>query len=178
MSFPRPPIGPDDRGVLAAIAFLLTASVGLSACSRTEAVQQPINYNHRLHVVDQELECTDCHEHARDLARATIPSTDICAECHDPESPNSDSPEEAKLLKYIERGEDVPWKKVYRVADHVYFSHRRHTVLAQLECSACHGEMEQRENAVDRQAVPMTMKTCVNCHKESGVSTDCTRCHR
>ncbi len=159
-------------------AFLLAMTVAGSGCSRTEAVQQPIDYNHRLHVVEQELECTDCHEHARDNVRATIPRIAICADCHDPDSPNSDSPEEAKLLEYMRQGQEVPWRKVYRVPDHVYFSHRRHTQLAQLECSTCHGEMEQREHAVDRPAVSLRMGDCIRCHERNDVNTDCTRCHR
>jgi len=179
MSFPRPACALDVgvlRGV--GIVVVLITAASLVACSHTETVQQPINYNHRIHVVDQELECTDCHEHARDLARATIPKIDVCADCHDPDSPLSKSPEEAKLLGYIRRGENVPWCKVYRVPSHVYFSHRRHTAIGQIECNVCHGEMEKRVNAVSRQAVPVKMKTCLQCHRKRGVDTDCTRCHR
>ena len=151
MSFPRPPAGPDDRGIVAAIALLLTATVGLSACSRTEAVQQPINYNHRLHVVDQELECTDCHEHARDLARATIPSMDICAECHDPHGGASTTGGATyRLLRAIPTGSgagsgvDVAEEgsKTYTVArgDNEYFGENyggRGQLLAK-GCSQCH----------------------------------------
>jgi len=159
-----------EAAVYAAMFVLLSAlPVG--------AVDQPIPYNHKKHVKDLELDCTECHRYAKTMARATIPNIEVCSTCHSDE-PLTDSPAEKVLLDYIKKGEKIPWRKVYRVPSHVYFSHRRHTVLAGLPCERCHGDVGSRTQPVEKQLVPIKMKRCLECHEKKGVDTDCTRCHR
>jgi cytochrome c553 len=140
------------------------------------SIEQPIAFNHRLHIEDVGLECTDCHLYAETGVRATIPNIEMCADCH--AEAQSDSPEEARLVEYIQSESLVPWRKIYRVPEHVYFSHRRHTSLGEVPCQACHGKMESRETPVKRAEVPVTMEFCMSCHDQVGASNDCLLCHR
>ena len=150
--------------------------VGLVASVGGQSVIQPIAFNHRIHVQDVEIECTDCHLHAVDGVRATIPNIELCAECH--EEPVSDSAEEALAVDYIQEGVPIPWRKIYVVPDHVYFSHRRHTQVAEIECRVCHGDMEDRNDPLTRSLVNLNMDACMRCHEQEGASNDCVHCHQ
>ena len=154
----------------------------LSACSCTSSGEasgrkQPIQYNHKLHVQENGIECGDCHLHALAQAHATIPNIDVCGECHSDE-PTTDSPDEKKLIEFVARGEQIPWVRVHRVPSHVYFSHRRHTTIAQIDCTTCHGNVEEMTEPFSRQVVPISMGRCMKCHEENEVNNDCIRCHR
>ena len=160
--------------VVGAVVLLGVAGVGLSLMVRT--LSQPLAFNHRLHIEDMGMECTDCHLYAETGVRATIPNIRVCVDCH--EEALTDSPVEARLVELIEAEELIPWRKVYWVPDHVYFSHRRHTAIAGIDCTTCHGAMQQREQPVVRREVPITMERCIACHTEAGASNDCLLCHR
>jgi hypothetical protein len=142
-------------------------------------VRQPIAYNHSSHI-ENEMECVDCHKYVKTMARATIPNIDSCVECHDPEEPLTDpvSREEKKLFEYIKRDKKIPWVKVYRVPDFVYFSHRTHVTHGGLDCKVCHGDMTKREKPLSKELIKVKMNRCIKCHKESQVAYDCVTCHR
>ena len=150
---------------------LLGALVG--AC---RPIQQPIAFNHRLHVEEAGADCTDCHLYARTGQRATIPNVKVCGECH--EEAVTDSEAEARVVEYIHEAKPIPWQKVSWIPDHVYFSHRRHATIAEIECETCHGPMGEREKPVTRISPAITMEACMECHQRAGVSNDCVRCHR
>lgn len=139
-------------------------------------VTQPIAFNHSLHVGDVGLDCTECHSYVLTGARATIPNVEECGMCH--AEALTESEEEQRLVAFVESGEPIPWRKVYRVPDHVYFSHRRHAAIAGIECERCHGPMAERTLPVTRPAVRLTMDACIECHDQSGVTNDCITCHR
>jgi hypothetical protein len=160
--------------VLLGVVLLTVAGVALSLVSRP--ITQPISFNHRLHVEDLGADCTDCHLYAMTGARATIPNVELCADCH--EEPQTESAEEARLVEYIQAAEPIPWRKVYWVPDHVYFSHRRHTGVAGIECETCHGPMGEANEPMRRPAVRLTMDHCMQCHEQTGTSNDCLLCHR
>lgn len=156
---------------------LLAVALVLAAFSLWRgSVEQPIAFNHRLHIADVGLVCTDCHLYAETGVRATIPNIDLCGDCH--AEVQTESAEEARLVEYIQSNEPIPWRKVYRVPEHVYFSHRRHTTLGEIPCTTCHGEIETRESPVTRAEVSLSMDFCMDCHYETEVSNDCLLCHR
>lgn len=157
------------------LGLLVVGALVAGLARARRPLSQPIAFSHQLHVEEMGAECTDCHQHVLTGARATIPNIAVCADCH--EEAQSESPEEAKLVEYIQAGEPIPWIKVYTVPDHVYFSHRRHAAIAAIECENCHGEVGQRTEPVVRPAVKMTMDHCMDCHEESGASNDCIWCH-
>lgn len=163
--------------IFAGVLGLLVLAAGTtSLLSLSRSIEQPIAFNHHLHVEEVGLDCTDCHAYARSGSRATIPNIDLCSGCHEETAEGSE--DLARLVTYIESETPIPWRKVYWVPDHVFFSHRRHTSIAGLECETCHGKVEQREEPVVRQTIQITMDRCMECHEESGASNDCIDCHR
>ena len=142
-------------------------------------VQPPIPFDHQKHLA-AELTCAACHVYADTQVFASLPAIKDCLECH--ASWGAKTPGltqiEPTLKQIAERGEEIPWKKVHRVPGHVYFSHQRHVAFAKLECAVCHGDMSMVTSPVVRQAIPITMERCLECHRQQHVTTDCLACHR
>lgn len=157
------------------IILVLAAAGGVLSLTSTP-VDQPIAFNHRLHVTDLGAECTDCHLYARTGVRATIPNFQACGVCH--EVALGETQQEAVLIEHVESQTPIPWRKVYWLPEHVYFSHRRHTALAEIDCQVCHGAMKEREAPLSRRLVEISMEWCINCHQQRGASNDCISCHR
>lgn len=137
---------------------------------------QPVQYNHMIHVEDAELECIDCHLNVRSHSRALIPNIELCADCHD--DIESENEEQRKVAEYINNGMNIPWLQVHRVPDHVYFSHRRHVVLGQMECESCHGKVAEMEKPFIKPTQLLEMDWCMDCHEQRQVDNDCYSCHR
>ncbi len=160
----------------AIVSVALVAIAGVVFLLANLSVDQPIAFNHRLHVEDVGLECTDCHLYAQTGERATIPNIQTCAGCHAEAA--GDTAAEAQVVEHVESETAIPWRKVYWVPDDVFFSHRRHTALGGLECEVCHGSIRDRDAPITRQAVSIDMDRCMECHQERGVTNDCISCHR
>jgi hypothetical protein len=167
----------NSRLLIIAFAVICILIIAWAAFGASYTIIQPIKYNHKLHIENVELICNDCHMYAESMPSATIPNIKVCEECHS-EEPMTDSPEEAKLINYIEKGKHIPWQRIYSVPDHVYFSHRRHVLVAELDCSECHGHVEE---LTEPSAYPLwlpSMDNCIDCHKRLKVTNDCLVCHR
>ncbi len=160
-------------GLLIIALFLI---VILSVVLRTLSggVKQPIAFNHRIHA-ENDLECLDCHQLYEEHASSGKPSLEVCSACH--EDPLGESQEEAKLREYLESGKEVEWQRLYRVPEDVFFSHRRHVVLGEIECQTCHGDIGNSPRPPKR-PVEITMKKCMKCHDERKADNDCLACHR
>ena len=59
-------------------------------------------------------------------------------------------------------GQPVPWVKVHRLADYVYFNHSAH-VVAGVSCVSCHGRVDQMVQV--KQVKPLNMDFCLECHR-------------
>ncbi len=161
----------------AALALTLAVLLGGAAVILgRSSVRQPIAFNHHVHLKDAGMACPDCHLHALDGVRATIPNVEVCASCHD--KAQGGSPAEAAVVEHVRTKQPIPWRKVYLVPDNVYFSHRRHTALGGIKCETCHGGIGDRTRPVTRQLVPVAMNRCIDCHVEKGAMNDCVGCHR
>jgi ribosomal protein L32 len=145
-------------------------------CSNSGNFTQPIAYSHKKHVEEAGLSCIDCHVRATTHRKASIPNIEVCVECH--EEAMTESKEEAKVVAYIEKKEQIPWVQVHRVPDYAYFSHRRHVTIGKLDCSKCHGNVAEKTVPFVRPAVTINMKFCMKCHKRKQANTDCAACHR
>lgn len=158
------------------LALVVLVGVGIAIASYGWPIEQPIAFNHRLHVEDLGSDCTDCHLYALNGVRATIPNVEVCADCH--AEAQTDSAEEARVVAYVESGEPIPWRKIYWVPDHVYFSHRRHTSIGGIACEICHGPIGEASEPVRRPLASVTMDGCMECHEQAGASNDCLVCHK
>ncbi|MBM4339034.1 MAG: cytochrome c3 family protein [Deltaproteobacteria bacterium] len=136
--------------------------------------EQPISFNHKKHQ-EQGVECAACHSHFKEQTFSGMPKVAVCMECH--KDSITKHPDEEKIRQFQKMGEEIPWRRVYQQPDDVFFSHRRHVVLAKMECKACHGDIGQSEKPPAKPSVKMTMKWCMDCHTKTKANNDCLVCH-
>lgn len=161
--------------VLAAVVVAGAVGIALAA-ARPPSVTQPIAFNHRHHVADLGLTCDLCHKYVRVGAHAGLPDGDTCAICH--RSQQGDTAEAARLTQLLTEGAPVRFRKLFRLPDHVFYTHRRHVGIAELECVNCHGPIAETERPPGRALVQMSMDVCMDCHREQGQTQNCNACHR
>lgn len=137
-----------------------------------DPVGQPVAFSHKQHHAAK-LQCADCHTTASTADQAGWPTTARCMACH--RAIKADSPEVLKLAGYHQNKQKVPWARVYRVRDFVFFSHANHLKAGE-DCADCHGPVETRD--VLRKEVSTNMAACMQCHRARKASTDCSLCHQ
>lgn len=122
--------------------------------------QQPVPYSHKLHAGNLGMECTYCHTSVFKAAYASIPATQTCMNCH------SKVKERSVVLEPIRAswatGESVPWVKIHRLPDYVFFNHSAHT-NAGVSCVSCHGRVDQMVEV--KQVQTLAMSWCLDCHR-------------
>jgi hypothetical protein len=181
-----------------AIIIIIVVAIGLAfgywADWDASAIKQPIEFPHKTHIA-QKIPCTGCHQRAEKDLVAGRPPTALCLACH--ASGDSKSAEIAKLKAFGDKGEDIPWKRVWRLPSHVFFSHRAHVSIAKLACQSCHGPMETLDRPPPRPLKTLAMEDCIACHTKSKANAvgkidvahsvnvsakrlvnDCVNCHR
>lgn len=156
------------------IGALLLAGIYI-VVAQGNKIEQPIAFNHKKHIQNR-VTCVTCHPLYEQYARAGVPGVKTCVRCH--EGVIYHQPEKEKIQKYYESNQEIPWKRVYRVKTHVYFSHRRHTAIAKLDCANCHGEVSDFSQPITGQFLKISMNNCLECHAEKKASVDCVDCHR
>lgn len=139
---------------------------------RGHAPTQPIAFSHKLHVETHKMECTYCHSGVNRSSFATIPAVETCMGCH--KLVRTDSPEIKKLADAYAAGKAVEWEPVNHLPEHATFNHERH-IKAGVGCQNCHGQVQQMD--VVEKVSSLKMGFCVSCHREQGVSIDCSVCH-
>ena len=138
------------------------------------SVDQPILFNHIVHKETANLNCTFCHRYVERHRSATIPNIDLCRACHSTDA-ISKKPEALKVMKYVQAGQEIPWKRMYELPKFVVFPHWIH-VQNGVDCSDCHGLTGKKEmpvKMVDRNY----MAWCMDCHKKRGADIDCYTRH-
>ena len=115
-----------------------------------------LKFSHKLHVVENEVECASCHaeaESSKSGADNLMPDMEVCGSCHDVESEESC----AICHSDLENPRAVP-----RVQDNKTFSHEQH-LAAKLECKSCHKTVKEKE-VVEPYILP-ALSECQQCHK-------------
>ncbi|MGE5353131.1 MAG: cytochrome c3 family protein [Acidobacteriota bacterium] len=123
---------------------------------------QPIKFSHKLHAGTMGIDCRYCHTGADKSRHAMIPSVSTCMNCHS--VARKDRPEIIKLTKYFNENRPIPWKRIHRVPDFVYFNHSVH-VNRGVKCQTCHGEVQNMD--VVAQMNSFVMSACLNCHRNA-----------
>ncbi len=134
------------------------------------APDQPIKFSHKIHAGQNQINCLYCHNTAEYSKSAGIPSAGVCLNCHNlvvREGSHSGSFEINKIKRAVSRGVPIVWNRVYALPDHVFFSHAQHVNLGKIECSTCHGAVEEMD--ILTQVHDMSMGWCVNCHRDTEV---------
>ena len=123
-------------------------------------VDQPVPFSHQHHAGTLGIDCRYCHTGVETQANAVVPPTHTCMTCHSQLWTN------AKMLAPVREslasGHPLAWNKVNRLPQYVYFDHHVH-VQNGVPCAACHGDV--RRMPLTRQAAPMTMGWCLDCHR-------------
>jgi len=135
-------------------------------------IQQPVEFDHRHHVVDDEIDCLYCHSGAATTPRAGIPATEKCMGCH--AQIWNDSPLLEPVRQSYFTGEPIPWRRVHDLADFVFFDHSVH-VQHGIGCVRCHGRVDKMARV--HQVAPLTMGWCLDCHRNppARLDSDATR---
>jgi hypothetical protein len=127
-----------------------------------DAVDQPVQLDHRHHVLDDGIDCVYCHQGAETSDYAGVPATDVCMGCH------AQIWNESPLLETVRRsyfsGRAIPWNRVHDLPDFVYFNHAVH-VQRGVGCVACHGRVDQMARVYETQT--LTMGFCLDCHQHA-----------
>jgi len=134
--------------------------------------QQPLPFSHKTHA-GAGLRCADCHTLAAPGRQAGLPPASRCMACH--RTIKAESPHIALLAGYERNKKPVPWRRLYRLADYVFFSHRRHHVGGGIACETCHGPVASRD--VLARETDLSMKACMDCHDQTSASNECHVCH-
>ncbi len=155
------------------LVVLALAVTGLTLAEEPAKPIQPIPFSHKIHITSLKLKCTECHEIAEPGYAAGFPKAETCMRCH--ASVKTKSPAIAKLREYASKSNDVPWVRIYKVPDFVFFAHKTHVNNAKLDCEACHGAVKKHDVLIKEK--PTSMKFCVDCHNTMGASAECNFCH-
>jgi len=159
--------------MLFALAFILKIiyedAVALGR-SQDYAPLQPIKFSHKVHATDNKIDCIYCHHTVETAKSAGIPSTNVCMNCHElvREGTYSGRFEIQKLLTHMEKGEAVHWVRIHKLPDHVFFSHAQHAGVGKLDCTECHGKVEDMH--LLKQVEDLSMGWCLDCHRSRKVN--------
>jgi Cytochrome c7 and related cytochrome c/Class III cytochrome C family len=150
------------------------------------APSQPVAFSHRVHAGENRVPCLYCHTNADRSRNATIPAVQTCMNCHRYISMADSAVIDKAVVARLKTDAPMPWVRVYKLPDHVFFDHRSH-VDAGVQCETCHGDVKSMD--VLTRVMDMRMGKCMDCHRspraylppsspiERG-PTDCTACHR
>ncbi|HQL56220.1 MAG: cytochrome c3 family protein [Myxococcota bacterium] len=153
------------------VAVAVIGLVALAGCGNLVKRQDKIKFSHKLHVVDNEIGCDDCHQEVIDSDKVTpeMRFTEAkCLDCHEKEEggcgmchTNPDKPE--------------TWTG-RPPSQGVAFSHAKHAEPTDGQCKTCHAGVEQR-TAPSQAARPLNHDTCMSCHRAEFRDISCKACH-
>jgi mono/diheme cytochrome c family protein len=112
---------------------------------------QPIKYSHELHAGIMKIECQYCHSGAFKSKNASIPSLNVCMNCH--KTVKTESPEIHKIYdalgydpetqKYDSlKATPIQWIRIHNLPDFAYFNHSQHVKVGGIKCQTCHGPVQ------------------------------------
>ena len=142
--------------------ILLAMILGRSSYATRQQifVEQPVQFSHIHHVVDDGIDCRYCHTSVETSSFAGIPPTKTCMNCHSQIWAN------APILEPVRASfrDDQPlqWTRVHDLPDFVYFNHSVH-VKKGVGCETCHGRVDQMP--LMRQQNSLQMEWCIDCHR-------------
>ena len=169
--------------------WVVEAGIGLGR-QKNYQPQQPIFFSHRVHAGLNQISCLFCHGNAWDSKTATVPSPNICMNCHAaindyhgekltrPDGSSVDPNEEIKKLysytgynpdsgRYTRPGHPIEWIKIHNLPDLAYFNHSQHVRVGHVQCQTCHGPIQEMDEV--RQFSDLSMGWCINCHRTTKV---------
>jgi cytochrome c2 len=169
-----------SRGFLFAVTFIVAAlgfkaiisglySVGVQ---QGYAPKQPIAFSHKVHAGQYEIDCKYCHTGAMKGKSATIPTVNICMNCHNQikSGTNTGEGEIAKIVRAFNEKKPIEWVRIHNLPDLAYFNHSQHVNVGGIECQTCHGPIQEMD--VVRQHSLLTMGWCIDCHRKTDIKNE------
>jgi hypothetical protein len=163
------------------VGWLLAYGASPTATDMGYAPVQPLSYSHALHAGELGIDCRYCHTTVERAARAAVPPTQTCINCHwiKPGAPGAEpqggvraNSSKLQLLREAYYGSDrvpaglpIRWVRVHDLPDYAYFDHSAH-VTRGVGCVTCHGRVDRMD--VVYQAMPLSMSWCLECHRNPG----------
>lgn len=173
--------------------FVTKGAIGLGRQTGYQP-EQPIYYSHKVHAGINQINCQYCHSSVMESKHATIPSVNVCMNCHKAITTYEKGPklytesgeeingtaEIAKLYQYAgfdpknanawdpSKAKPIEWIKIHNLPDHVYFNHSQHAKAGKVQCQSCHGEITAMDEV--KQVAELSMGWCVNCHRQTKVN--------
>src|SRR4249919_1731111 len=145
-------------GGLIGLAMLLGRSSYVTRAQ--EYIEQPVQFSHLHHVLDDGIDCRYCHTSVETSSFAGIPPTKTCMNCH------SQIWQSAPILEPVRASfrDDKPmqWIRVHDLPDFVYFNHSIH-VKKGMGCATCHGRVDRMPLML--QKASLQMGWCLECHR-------------
>ncbi len=124
---------------------------------------QPVPYSHALHAGELGIDCRYCHTSVEDSAKANLPPTQTCMNCH--QRVRTESVKLVPVQESYADGTPVEWVRVHDLPDYVYFDHSVH-VNQGVGCVDCHGRVDRMEEVWQHE--PLSMSWCLDCHRDPG----------
>jgi hypothetical protein len=121
---------------------------------------QPVPFSHNLHVTQIGMDCRYCHTAVEVSSHSNVPNTQTCMNCHS--QVQAQSPKLQAVRDSWTTGQPVPWVRIHRAPDFVYFNHSVH-VNRGVSCVSCHGQINRMEVVWHDQ--PQSMSWCLECHR-------------
>ena len=138
------------------------------------AAEQPLPFSHKTHTAVGKLVCADCHPApAKFGAEMGFPASSKCMACH--VAIAKDKPAIVKLAALAKSGEPVPWERIYKLPDFVFFDHRYH-LMNGAKCENCHGAVGEQDVVTD-ELKSTKMVFCQGCHFKMNAARGCNTCH-
>jgi hypothetical protein len=142
------------------ILFLLVISSGSRVIFAEQDKEQGLKFGHGLHIVENEMGCTDCHLNVPSDVddKMSIPNHDVCSDCHD-----VDDVDEC-VTCHVDPNDPMIGKNRVTLTS---FYHKRH-IESDLQCEKCHGVVG---NAEYTPLFPNNLE-CVMCHSANFVTPE------
>lgn len=155
-------------GILGGVVFLAALLTFIALFNRSSfatevgvPIEQPVSFQHTLHVGELGISCLYCHHSVQESAVANIPETHVCMSCHSQIA--TASPALEPVRQSYADNIPIQWNKVHNLADFVYFNHSIH-VNKGVACINCHGRTAEMD--VVYKARNMSMTWCLDCHRQ------------
>jgi mono/diheme cytochrome c family protein len=169
--------------------YVVQGAIGLGR-QQDYQPEQPIFYSHKVHAGKNQISCLYCHGGAWESKHASVPSLNVCMNCHlainsyageklfREDGKEVDGTAEIQKLysytgydpnsgKYTQPGKPIEWIKIHNLPDHVFFSHAQHVRAGKVQCQTCHGPITEMNEV--RQYAELSMGWCINCHRTTKV---------
>ncbi len=121
---------------------------------------QPVAFDHSLHNGQLGMDCRYCHTFVDRSEHSNVPDAATCMNCHN--QIKRDSPALAPIRESWSTGKPVPWVRIHKTPDYVFFNHAVH-VNRGISCLECHGQVNEMETV--HHAKSHSMKFCLECHR-------------